>query len=78
MHSEPTGTAAVPTETRMRCGVFQMEYLDIDLGEFPAILMHPAYGHNGVLEGVITFRKKCSHVQQLTVKVSVYDNYSRL
>lgn len=70
MHSEPTGTTAVSTSTRMRCGVYQMEYADVDMGEFPSVLMNPAYGHNGIVEGVITFRKRCSHITQIVVKVS--------
>ena len=70
MHSEPTGTAAVPASARMRCGVYQMEYADIDLGEFPSVLINPAYGYNGVVEGVVTFRKRCSRVTQIVVKVS--------
>ena len=43
--------------------------MQIDLGYFPASARHPAYGFNGVVEGTVAFRRKCSHVLQVTVKV---------
>lgn len=71
MHSDPTNSAIAPTGARLRQFTYRMDYVDVNLGEFPSRLMHAAYGFNGLLEGVITFRKKCSYVTQLTVKVSL-------
>lgn len=71
MHSDPTGSAISPTGARTRQFIYRMDYLDIDLGEFAWVLMHPAYGYNGLLEGVITFHKKCDYLTNITVKVSI-------
>lgn len=70
LHSESSGSSNVSTSARTRRCSYQTDYLDVDLGEFPSMVMHPVYGFNGLVEGEITFRKKCSYVTQLTVKVS--------
>lgn len=75
----PTGTESVlyPTlsapsgsnRSLTRRYAYMTDHLEIDLGEFPIALMHPAYGFNGVVEGQVKFRNSCTRVLQLTVKV---------
>ena len=69
LHSTPAATAAPATARTRRC-VSQTDHMHIDVGEFPHVVMCPAYGFNGVVEGVITLRKKCTFVTQIAVSVS--------
>lgn len=62
-------TTSPDAANRPRACIFRTDHLEIDLGEFPWALMYPAYGYNGVVEGVIKFSKKCTRVTQITVKV---------
>ncbi|KAI0094048.1 hypothetical protein BDY19DRAFT_902718 [Irpex rosettiformis] len=63
--SEPT----VATRSLTRQFIFKSDHLQIDLGQFPCALMHPAYGVGGVVEGTIKITAKCTHVSQLTIKL---------
>ena len=66
--SEPS-SPVVFNFTRTRHCVFKSGHLEVDLGQFPATLVHPAYGYNGVVEGTVRFRKGCSYVTEVTIKV---------
>ncbi|GJE86962.1 hypothetical protein PsYK624_030450 [Phanerochaete sordida] len=65
LHSTPS-TTALPTRARTRQCVQRTDHMSIDVGEFPYVVMCPAYGFNGVVEGVMTIRKKCTFVSQIT------------
>jgi hypothetical protein len=70
LHSTVSSSAASTSSHELaRRFVFATDHLEIDLGEFPSALLHPAYGYNGVVEGIVKFRSKCTHVLQVTVKV---------
>jgi hypothetical protein len=70
LHSTVSSSAASTSSHELaRRFVFVTDHLEIDLGEFPSALLHPAYGYNGVVEGIVKFRSKCTHVLQVTVKV---------
>lgn len=68
LSSEPASPVIFDV-TRTRQGVYKTDHLEIDLGQFPSTLAHPAYGYNGVVEGKVRFTKACSYVTQVTVKV---------
>ncbi len=68
LQSEPSSPGDF-TVTHTRHCVFRTDHLEVDFGQFPSTLMYPAYGRNGVVEGRVRFKKKCSYVRQVTVKV---------
>ena len=68
--SEPSSPVTFAVSRARHC-VYKTDHLEIDLGMFPCTLMHPAYGFNGVVEGVIRFVKGCSYITQVSVKVRV-------
>ncbi|KAI0703574.1 hypothetical protein BC835DRAFT_1262709 [Cytidiella melzeri] len=68
VHSTPSSPTAT-SPTHIRRFLFTTDHLEIDLGEFPCALMHPAYGLKGVVEGTVNFRGKCTHVSGITVKL---------
>ena len=70
--SSPTGSSSSRDLRLTRQFKYTTEYLEIDLGEFSSLVMHPAYGLNGMVEGTVKFRTKCTHVLQMTVKVLSY------
>ncbi|EKM55636.1 uncharacterized protein PHACADRAFT_121358 [Phanerochaete carnosa HHB-10118-sp] len=69
LHSGPATAGDAPAAARTRQCIYQTDYLKIDVGEFPHAVMRPSYGFNGVVEGVITFRKKCTFVTHITVEL---------
>jgi hypothetical protein len=75
MQSHQTSSSGSST-TRQR--TFQTEFLDIDLGALPLESRYPAYGFNGVVEGTLVFRRNCSYVTQVTVKVRSYARVQQL
>ena len=69
--SEPSSPVVFAVSSVQHC-VYGTDHLEIDLGHFPATLSHPAYGYNGLVAGTVKFKKGCTHVKQVIVKVEIF------
>lgn len=67
--TEPHSTRLAPAAQGQR-HVYKTDYLEVRLHPPHWGLTLPAYGFAGTVDGLIAFRKSCSHVTEVSVSVS--------
>ncbi|KAI0340498.1 hypothetical protein BDW22DRAFT_1346745 [Trametopsis cervina] len=68
IHTAPSSPSS-SSYNPIRRFVHRTDHLEVDMGDFPYVLMHPAYGARGVVSGTLKFTHPCSYVSAVTVKL---------